>query len=265
MIVSKPATNKFFRRQFGNVYNKICLVCSSKSPIYTNLTLATYLCAKCAGKQRATYKIKSTIHDKWTEDELKRMYVGGNKLASESNIMQSDSTAIDAYASNIDTLQENYTGDIYEEEETKASENASDEVEVEEQNVPKIGSVYNKEDLSSEEEAQDTKMQTNKMTETQQQKITQKSTEYKVKTNEYSFVQKSDKKLVVDGVADERLGLAATNVERTETSKEQKYSYKNLLQPKKRQEEKTNIKKVVKNVTETSKVFVNNLINKFKK
>ncbi|KAM0676948.1 hypothetical protein BDAP_002541 [Binucleata daphniae] len=268
MIVSKPITNKFFKKQFSSFYNKICLVCSNKAPIYTNLTLSTYLCSKCAGKQRAIYKIKSTIHDKWTEEELKRMYVGGNQLASEKGIMQQDQKQIEEYVKEIDTLIANFEGDIFEEETQQKTEDVNDLVEVEEYNIPKIGSVYNKDEVSSEETkevVQETTYNKKITTHNENTNSTRETTKYKVKTNEFTFVQKSNKKLVLDGVEEERLGLAGVNAEKTQLNKEQKYSYKNLLQPKKRTEEKTNIKKVVKNVTESSKVFFGNIINKFKK
>lgn len=255
MIVSKPCTNKFFKKQFASFYNKTCLICSNKSPIYTNLTLSTYLCSKCAGKQRAIYKIKSTIHDTWTEAELKRMQVGGNQLASERGIVDFDTKQIDSYVSEIDERALNYNEDMFKEED----EHKIEDFEVEEYSVPKLGYVYNKEESSSEEIVKETH------TKTECKEIETPTTKYKVKTNKYSFMQKSDKKLILDGVEEERLGLAGVDAQKSEINVEQKYSYKNLLQPKKKVEEKSKIKKVVKNVTESSKLFIGNIINKFRK
>ncbi|KAM0687530.1 ADP-ribosylation factor GTPase activating protein [Conglomerata obtusa] len=266
----KQKTNAFFKRQRNHAQNKTCLLCRTKSPIYTNLTLSCYLCSACAGAQRATYKVKSTIHDLWDEGELTRMYVGGNEFANENGVAgNKDTRRVKEFIKMLDARVNECCDDIFCEE---VSEKKTCDVDVQEFVVPRIGKIYDakntEEDVTIHAVVKgDVKNDAKKVIKKVNSEPEMKR--YVVKTNEYSFMQTSDKKYVLSDVDEERLGLVGDNVEKDGLRKDGKYSYKNVMHVRTYKEEKTdltkNVKNAVRNVAESSKMAFNNLISKFKK
>ncbi|KAM0674104.1 hypothetical protein GVAV_002624 [Gurleya vavrai] len=258
MIIPKQQTNAFFKKERNHAQNKVCLECNSKSPVYTNLTLSCYLCSSCAGIHRSLYKIKSTIHDNWVLVELKRMFVGGNVFAMEKGILNFEDKELKEYISFLDEKVLECLDNIFD----VLEEKKIDDFEVEEVELPKLGVIYDK----SMDEIEETENILEKKKETV---FIKEPVQYKVKKNEYSFVKSNDTKYNVGDVEEERLGFIGEFAEKTGKKNESKYSYKNVLYRKTIKEEKTdyakNVKNIMKNVTDSGKSALSNLISKFKK
>lgn len=64
-------------------YNKKCADCNNLQPSWVSLSFSLFICYECSGLHRnlgvKKSKTKSTTIDSWTLDELRRMYIGGNK------------------------------------------------------------------------------------------------------------------------------------------------------------------------------------------
>lgn len=69
----------------GLSHNKKCADCGNRSPAWCAWTFGLFICYTCSGQHRRlgpqVSKVKSTTMDVWAPDDLRRMYVGGNKLA----------------------------------------------------------------------------------------------------------------------------------------------------------------------------------------
>jgi len=75
----------FIEHLMGLYYNKKCADCSKAYPSWASVTFSFFVCYDCAAQHRKfgvlKSKVKSTQMDDWNVDELRRMYVGGNKNA----------------------------------------------------------------------------------------------------------------------------------------------------------------------------------------
>ncbi|WUR04657.1 ADP-ribosylation factor GTPase-activating protein GLO3 [Vairimorpha necatrix] len=82
-IIEKSLTYKFFKNIKSNPVNNKCADCSKSSPIWVSLTFSLFICSDCASSHRKMgvlkSQVKSTLLDKWTLGELRRVWVGGNK------------------------------------------------------------------------------------------------------------------------------------------------------------------------------------------
>ncbi|KAF9761446.1 putative ADP-ribosylation factor GTPase-activating protein AGD8 [Nosema granulosis] len=86
-ILDKSQTDSFFQYLKSQSANKQCADCERHSPVWASTSFGIFLCSDCAAKHRALgvniSKIKSTLLDKWTVGELRRLWVSGNNLANE--------------------------------------------------------------------------------------------------------------------------------------------------------------------------------------
>lgn len=262
----KTTINEFFKKQRKNPINKICPDCKNNSTVWINLSFSTFICSNCAGKHRNLgvniSKLKSTIHDMWTVNDLKRVFVGGNEKALKN--LDFDREFEDrykrgiSYRSKIDAWADECSEEALFESGEENSSVLEGEVEIEEREVEKIGKIM--EDYESEEEK----------CKKEEKKEVIFSRKYKVKTNEYSFMAGDDRKYTVNENERQRMGLLQNNVEVKNENAESKYCYKNVrTMGKKNYEEKTditkNVKKIVVNAAESSKKVINNIMSKFKK
>ncbi|KAH8930423.1 ArfGap-domain-containing protein [Atractiella rhizophila] len=67
--------------------NKTCMDCSSPMPQWASLSFGTFICLSCSGQHRGlgvhiTF-VRSITMDKWTEEQLKYMKMGGNAACRE--------------------------------------------------------------------------------------------------------------------------------------------------------------------------------------
>ncbi|KAM0680448.1 hypothetical protein GINT2_000924 [Glugoides intestinalis] len=74
---------EFLEKLMSLSYNKKCADCGKSNPSWATVTYGFFICIECASLHRSLgvlkSKVKSTKIDKWNLDELRRMYVGGNK------------------------------------------------------------------------------------------------------------------------------------------------------------------------------------------
>lgn len=76
-------TNEFLSYLMNLSYNKKCADCGKSNPSWATITYSFFICYECSSLHRSLgvhkSKVKSTQMDAWSIEELRRMYVGGNK------------------------------------------------------------------------------------------------------------------------------------------------------------------------------------------
>lgn len=81
------AANKFLEYLMSLTYNKKCADCEKNNPSWADLTHSLFICYECSalhrrlGANRA--RVKSTQMDSWSTEDLRRMYIGGNKYVNK--------------------------------------------------------------------------------------------------------------------------------------------------------------------------------------
>lgn len=78
-------TVAFLKKLMNTTFNKKCADCNKHNPTWADVNFGLFVCYECAGKHRslgpAVCKIKNTSIDTWDVEDLRKMYVGGNKYA----------------------------------------------------------------------------------------------------------------------------------------------------------------------------------------
>ncbi|KAI4291034.1 hypothetical protein PAPHI01_0308 [Pancytospora philotis] len=78
-------TKKFMEHLMSLTPNRKCADCGKNNPAWCAWTFGFFVCYECSGQHRRlgpnVSRVKSTTMDAWTAEELRRMYVGGNKFA----------------------------------------------------------------------------------------------------------------------------------------------------------------------------------------
>ncbi len=100
-------TIKFLKYLMSLSYNRNCADCGKYNPVWADVKFGFFICYECAGKHRSLgpniCKIKNTTMDVWSTDDLRRMYVGGNKYAYK---LKSDLDILSKYQNNEDFINE---------------------------------------------------------------------------------------------------------------------------------------------------------------
>ncbi|TXT12984.1 hypothetical protein VHUM_01385 [Vanrija humicola] len=67
----------------GTGANKLCVDCGSPSPQWASVSYGTFICLECSGIHRGfgvhISFVRSITMDKWSEDQVKKMKLGGNE------------------------------------------------------------------------------------------------------------------------------------------------------------------------------------------
>ena len=74
-------TNIFLDHLLHLSYNKKCADCGKSDPSWVAIDYSFFICYECSGLHRnlGRSKVKSILLDSWNQQEIRRLYIGGNK------------------------------------------------------------------------------------------------------------------------------------------------------------------------------------------
>lgn len=252
----KSQINAFFKIQRKKSANKRCIDCKAASSVWINLTFSVFICSECAGKHRnlgsEVCKVKSTLHDKWTLDELRRVFVGGNsKVLSHLDFEMPIQTRYKnkAYVKLLNEMVHDVGDEDLFKDETILEDKVFENTEIKEIAIPKFGVVSDEEYCVQEEDERKCGNPVSVKKEAPKQ--------FRIKTNSYSFVKCEAK-------------INEEDSEKNKAMNEGKYSYKNIRSFEAKKEDETSnvkehVRKAVVTASKCSKKIIGSIINKFKK
>ncbi|KAI5149484.1 hypothetical protein ENBRE01_0927 [Enteropsectra breve] len=145
----------FLKHLSGLSFNQQCADCAKPGPTWVNLSLGVFICHECAGKHRAMStvvqpRVRSTVIDKLSLDDLRILYVGGNKHMhhfennSNLNVKYKDAGAfIKDLEKRTAESEAKEPGDSFLESKSKAPAAAFGKAAIKKQSMPKFGSKIN--------------------------------------------------------------------------------------------------------------------------
>lgn len=79
--------DQVFKDLMQNKENTTCFDCNSKNPVWASVNLGLFICFDCAGRHRSYGTsisfVRSICLDKWKNNQLETMKIGGNKRAND--------------------------------------------------------------------------------------------------------------------------------------------------------------------------------------
>lgn len=83
--LNSPQIDQFLQKLLSLSYNQKCADCGKPKPIWAALTFSFFVCYECSALHRRlgvlVSKVKNTSMDVWSVEDVRRMYVSGNKNA----------------------------------------------------------------------------------------------------------------------------------------------------------------------------------------
>eukprot|EP00747_Dinoflagellata_sp_TGD_P218340 gnl/TRDRNA2_/TRDRNA2_90612_c0_seq2.p1 gnl/TRDRNA2_/TRDRNA2_90612_c0~~gnl/TRDRNA2_/TRDRNA2_90612_c0_seq2.p1 ORF type:complete len:209 (+),score=26.75 gnl/TRDRNA2_/TRDRNA2_90612_c0_seq2:160-786(+) len=77
------ASKSFFEEQFKDAANRRCIDCNRFGATWASISYGCYFCLDCSGRHRSLGThisfVRSIAMDKWKDEQLQRMRVGGNQ------------------------------------------------------------------------------------------------------------------------------------------------------------------------------------------